>query len=163
MIYHIVFGAGVTAIGVWVLMLSLTFLPRGPALVVLFLIASVLTILLWRFFIQVHSRAQAAVRETFAALPEPSEDESATRLPPTLKGARLQTIRIAPESTAAGKLIGELALRTRTGASIVGIERTGASIINPGPDEELRAHDNVLLLGTAEQLRAAVAALAGAQ
>ena len=44
-------------------------------------------------------------------------------------------------------------------ASIVGIERNGANIINPLPDEELQPGDQVLLLGTREQLDAAKLAL----
>ena len=55
---------------------------------------------------------------------------------------------------AAGRLIGELAWRTRTGVSIVGIQRDGANI-NPGPDEELRAGDEVLLLGSQMSLKSA--------
>jgi K+/H+ antiporter YhaU regulatory subunit KhtT len=42
-----------------------------------------------------------------------------------------------------------------TGASIVGIERNGTSIINPGPDEELQAGDQILLLGNKMQLTTA--------
>jgi CPA2 family monovalent cation:H+ antiporter-2 len=58
-------------------------------------------------------------------------------------------------------LIRQVQLRTRTGASIVGIERNGASVINPGPDDELLAGDRVLLIGTQPQLAAARTALAG--
>jgi CPA2 family monovalent cation:H+ antiporter-2 len=60
---------------------------------------------------------------------------------------------------AAGQLIREVQLRTRTGASIVGLERNGVAMINPGPDEELQAGDQVLLLGNAAQLAAARAVL----
>jgi monovalent cation:H+ antiporter-2, CPA2 family len=66
---------------------------------------------------------------------------------------------ISPGSPVAGKLIGELRLRSETGASVVGIERDGSSILNPGPDEELRPGDSVLLLGSGDQLRAAAALL----
>jgi CPA2 family monovalent cation:H+ antiporter-2 len=48
-----------------------------------------------------------------------------------------------------------LQLRTRTGATIVGIERHGHALINPGPEETLQANDQVLLLGNATQLAAA--------
>jgi CPA2 family monovalent cation:H+ antiporter-2 len=68
-------------------------------------------------------------------------------------------VTVPPGSAGAGKLIRELALRTQTGASIVGIERDGASVINPGPDEELMAGDRVLILGTEAQLVAARMAL----
>jgi K+/H+ antiporter YhaU regulatory subunit KhtT len=37
----------------------------------------------------------------------------------------------------------------------VGIEREGHPIVNPGPDEELRAGDRVLLIGTEGQLAGA--------
>ena len=39
-----------------------------------------------------------------------------------------------------------------TGASVVGIQRQGSSIINPGPDEELLPKDQILLLGSPDQL-----------
>jgi K+/H+ antiporter YhaU regulatory subunit KhtT len=48
-----------------------------------------------------------------------------------------------------------LQLRARTGASVVGIERGGESLVNPDPDEELLPGDDVLLIGTKEHLEAA--------
>jgi CPA2 family monovalent cation:H+ antiporter-2 len=52
-------------------------------------------------------------------------------------------------------LIRELALRTQTGASIVGIELQAGNIINPGPDEELLSGDRLLLLGREREMAAA--------
>jgi CPA2 family monovalent cation:H+ antiporter-2 len=78
-----------------------------------------------------------------------------------LKDALLETVPLPLESSATGKLIRELQLRSRTGASIVGIERNGESVINPSPDDELLAGDRILLLGTESQLAAARTALAG--
>jgi CPA2 family monovalent cation:H+ antiporter-2 len=74
-----------------------------------------------------------------------------------LREADLEMVAVAAGSRAAGKLIREVQLRTATGASIVGVERSGTNIINPGPDEELQPGDNALLLGTASQLQAAKA------
>lgn len=45
------------------------------------------------------------------------------------------------------KLISGMQLCSRTGASIMGIERDGAGIINPNPDEELHPGDQILILG----------------
>jgi K+/H+ antiporter YhaU regulatory subunit KhtT len=75
-------------------------------------------------------------------------------MPHNLLLGDLAVVMIVAGSLADGRLIGELELRTRTGASAVGSERNGAPIVNPGPDEELRAGDKVLLLGTREQLAA---------
>jgi CPA2 family monovalent cation:H+ antiporter-2 len=74
---------------------------------------------------------------------------------PLLREAQLDTITVSPTSTAAGKVIAELKLRTLTGASIVGIERAGENVINPGIDEEIKAGDSVLLIGTITQIEKA--------
>lgn len=53
-----------------------------------------------------------------------------------------------------GKQIAELDLRTRFGCSVVGIERQGYMIPLPTPEAVLYPRDKVLLLGTAEQVKA---------
>jgi len=53
-----------------------------------------------------------------------------------------------------GRSIAELALRTRSGCSVVGIERQGYMIPLPTPSAVLYPRDKVLLLGTPEQVRA---------
>jgi CPA2 family monovalent cation:H+ antiporter-2 len=78
-----------------------------------------------------------------------------------VRDADLEAVSIAQNSPAAGKLIRELELRTRTGASIVGVQRGDTRIINPGPDEEILSGDQVLLLGTQAQLAAGGKALTG--
>jgi CPA2 family monovalent cation:H+ antiporter-2 len=127
------------------------------------MIIAVITWFLWRSFVKVYSRAQIALRETFTQQPTAHHDHPAATLPSLLRGAILETVTIAAKSPGAGKLIRELQLRTDTGASIVGIERDGGSIVNPGPDEELQAGDQLLLIGSRAQLDGAVAALASLQ
>jgi CPA2 family monovalent cation:H+ antiporter-2 len=114
--------------------------------------------LLWRSFIKVYSKAQFALQETLAQEP-PRPDPVTAPLPSVLREADLETVSLAANSPAIGQRIRELQLRTLTGASIVGIERAGASLVNPGPDEELQPGDQVLLLGSRAQLDAARAAL----
>jgi len=53
-----------------------------------------------------------------------------------------------------GKQVAELDLRARFGCSVVGIERQGYMIPLPGPEAVLYPRDKVLLLGTAEQVKA---------
>ena len=147
--------AGTIAMGLLVLVLSSALLPTFKVLVGLLLVVGIITWLLWKSFIKVYSKAQIALKETLAQPPAPPHEHTTATLPPMLREADLETITIAAESPAAGKLIHELQLRTQTGASIVGIERDGGSILNPGPDEELRGGDQVLLLGNRKQLDAA--------
>ncbi|HET6410195.1 MAG TPA: cation:proton antiporter [Chthoniobacteraceae bacterium] len=152
-------AAGCGGLILFVLLLSSAILPSRNALIVAGLVVIVAAIILWRWFIRLYSRGQIALRETFAQEPEPRVDEPAI-LPAFLHEASLQLIPIHDKAEAAGKVIGDLRLRTRTGASIVGIERASQNIINPGPDEEIVAGDRVLLLGTKEQLEAAEELLA---
>ncbi|MBP9901195.1 MAG: cation:proton antiporter [Verrucomicrobia subdivision 3 bacterium] len=149
--------AGAVALGLFVLGLSSALLPSFKVFMVLLAIVGFITWLLWRSFIKVYSKAQLALQETLAA-PSTPRPNQAPALPALLREADLETISLAADSPAVGKLIRELQLRTRTGASIVGFERNGINLINPGPDEELQAGDQVLLLGTRSQLDAARAA-----
>ena len=68
---------------------------------------------------------------------------------------------VGGSSRCAGRLIRELELRARTGASIVAVERAGKTLVNPGPDDEVHAGDTLLLLGSAGQLEKALPLLTG--
>jgi len=119
------------------------------------LVVAAVTALSWRGFIRIYSKAQVALQETFAQPPPSRDREKPAPLAGLLKEAQIETLHLAAGSPATGKLIRELALRTATGASVVAIERVGGNVVNPGPDEELLAGDQVLLLGTHAQLTAA--------
>ena len=152
--------AGLLVIIFYLLVLSSALLPPMKILIVLIGIVVLVTLILRRTFIKVYSRAQFALHETLSQAPPPRETQTPAQLPGLLREADLETIQITADSPAVGKLIRELELRTRTGTSIVGIERSqGQCIINPGPDEELQSGDQVLLLGTRPQLDSARGAL----
>ena len=148
-------AAGCIMLVLIILLLSSTILPSWKLLLVQALIVTVTAILLRRSFTKLYSKAQFALQETLAQAPVHRHDAGETTLPAMMRDAQIATIRIGKAASVAGKLIGELRLRTNTGASIVGIQRGDENIINPGPDEELRADDEVLLLGSEAQLDAA--------
>jgi CPA2 family monovalent cation:H+ antiporter-2 len=154
-IAHLIPGAGIVALGLYVLALSSAVLPPLKVLLLLLIVVGLVTGLLWRSFIRIYAKAQVTLEQTFANPPAPRHEPPPAPLPSILRDADLETVSVASSSAAAGKLIRELRLRTVTGASIVGIERNGASIINPDPDEELQAGDRVLILGNRAQLDAA--------
>ena len=151
--------AGTVVLGVFMLVLSSALLPPLNVLIVLLALVGLIAWLLWRSFIKVYSKAQVALQETLAQQPLPRHDHVPAALPSLLRESDLETVVITAGSFAAGKLIRELQLRTLTGASIVGVERTGGNLINPGPDEELQPGDQLLLLGNRTQLDAAKTAL----
>lgn len=149
--------AGTVVLGLYVLVLSSALLPPLKVFLVLIVLAGLIAWLLWRSFVKVYSKAQVALQETLAQQPMVEQKSSDTLL--LLREAGLETVTISTSSAAIGKLIRELQLRTQSGASIVGIERNGQSIINPNPDEEIFVGDQVLLLGNGSQLNAAKAIL----
>jgi len=63
-------------------------------------------------------------------------------------------VEVAPGSAMAGRSIAELALRSRTGATVVGIMRDGRMMSNPDPTELILACDLLAIAGTPDQRRA---------
>ena len=80
------------------------------------------------------------------------EHEAAKSLLGNLNKTEVKSVTIAANSPASGKLISELQIRTRCGASIVAIAHNGNSILNPTLEDEIQDGDQVLLLGEHEHL-----------
>jgi monovalent cation:H+ antiporter-2, CPA2 family len=137
------------------ILLSSTILPSWKLLVAQALIVIATAILLRRSFTKLYSKAQVALQETLSQPPAAHREPPVHALPAILREAHLRTVRVPEKGGSAGRMIGELALRTRTGASIVGIQRDKESLVNPGADEELRAGDEILLLGSDDHLASA--------
>ena len=152
--------AGLVGLVAYGLELSAPLLPPGNALLVLLVAVPVLTWVLWRSAIRIYSKGQAALLETLSQPPLPRAEDEQTVSAGFLRNANLESVTISPDSITAPTRIRDLALRTRTGASIVGLERSGQTTINPGPDDELQAGDQILLLGNPDQLKTAQAYLA---
>ena len=146
----VIMGLGVAIVATLVLLVSLTVLPPWPVLAAAVLLIAVATYFLWRNFSRIYGRAHDALSTTLAESHEHHEEHK--HLTTLLKDASLTTVELAEGSPAVGKLIRELQLRSATGASVVGIDRAGESIINPGPDIEFQVGDHVMLLGTKQNL-----------
>jgi Kef-type K+ transport system membrane component KefB/Trk K+ transport system NAD-binding subunit len=72
----------------------------------------------------------------------------------------LEEVRLRPGSPAGGKHLGELALRARTGATLVAVDRSGQSHFDPDVDFMLLPGDRLVLLGSYESLERAEELLA---
>jgi TrkA domain protein len=71
------------------------------------------------------------------------------------------TTRQLPVTAFANRALGETALRTRTGASIVAVVRVGDAHPSPGPEFLFENGDLAVVVGTAEGLDAAAEILHG--
>ena len=148
-------AAGSVGLVLLILLLSSAILPSWKLFVAQALIVAAAAVLLRRAFVKLYSKAQFALLETLTQPPPAPNAAAARALPPILREAGLTTLVLPAASVYHGKLIGELRLRTLTGASIVGIQRDGMNLVNPGPDEEMRHGDELLLLGSEAHLDSA--------
>ena len=152
--------AGTAGMVLCVLLLSSALLPPLGVMLALAVVLVVVAWLQWRFLVRVYARAQIALKETFEANELGQAEAEVGDLPVgLLEAAHLDSVRLAKGSPVIDQRIGELDLRTNTGVSIVGIERDGERIVNPGPEETLHEGDRLLLLGEDNQLPKAKAEL----
>lgn len=73
-----------------------------------------------------------------------------------LAGAETETLIVEGDSSAVGKTIGELKLRSTTGVTVVAAVHEGRTEINPGPQLRIQADDVLVLMGSSEQINHAV-------
>ena len=74
----------------------------------------------------------------------------------TVADAAVETFRIDDDSPAQGKTLAEIALRPRTGASVIAWTRAGVTQANPSENTRLMAGDIVVLIGSRAQIRQAM-------
>jgi CPA2 family monovalent cation:H+ antiporter-2 len=118
------------------------------------LIAAVVLGLLWRKLIYWQSQLEVRIGETLQS--EPNRIMGAV---PRDWDWTVEEVVLPEESAVAGKPIGELALRTRFGVTVVGIDRHGFVLTNPGPGERLYPRDHVFVAGSPDALKSAHAEL----
>lgn len=68
-----------------------------------------------------------------------------------LGDAIIEWIDIPSSSNVVGKTLRSLALRTRTGVSIIAIQRGEETVPNPDPDETIQADDILVTIGTRDE------------
>jgi CPA2 family monovalent cation:H+ antiporter-2 len=143
--------------------LSYAVLPPQQVLYLLIALAALMVYWMRGPFNKIYFQGKAALAETFSKS-EPHESAppaAAQHVTHLLREARLETLVLAEGMPGANRTPRDLELKTRTGAFIVGIEREALQIVNPDADELLLPGDQLLLVGSREQLDSAIHALAG--
>ena len=88
------------------------------------------------------------------------DEDQARRLGSVLAGPSglvIESVTLGLRSPSAGRSIADLAVRRRTGMSIVAIVRGDETRLAPGPDEVLFGGDRLIVVGRPEHLDALVA------
>ena len=160
---NVILVFGLLILAGFTFVLSYAVLPPPQVLYLLIALAAVLVYWMRGPFNKIYFQGKAALAETFSKNepPEPAAPAVAQHVTHLLREARLETLVLAEGMPGAGRTPRDLELKTRTGAFIVGIEREALQIVNPEADELLLPEDQLLLVGSREQLDAAIHALAG--
>lgn len=127
----------------------------GPSVLVALL--AVLFVALWRAARDLRAHARAGAELIVEALARHSnvggDAAFLERVRALLPGlGTLVPVRIEAASAAAGRTLGELNLRGRTGATIVAIVRDGRKIVNPEAGERLEAGDLLAVTGSRDAI-----------
>ncbi len=144
-----------TALFIW---LTAIVPAEGTAKWLLFLmalLALVVLLALRRHLIHWHSELEVELQGMLAADSDKMTATTAPWLRPHEEWNLCVIDCLLPDlADSQGRTIAELELRARFGCTVVGIERQGFMIPLPTPETVLYPRDKVLLMGTAEQVRA---------
>jgi CPA2 family monovalent cation:H+ antiporter-2 len=155
--------ATILAVGGPLVVVTQPFLPPLSGLAVLALVLILLGIAFWRRATDLFGHFRAGAELIVATLAKQShaeivEFDPVRRLLPGL--GDIAPVRVGGASEAAGRSLGELDLRGRTGATVVALLRGDQRLPFPEAGERLRAGDLVALTGSHEAMEAAAVILA---
>lgn len=102
----------------------------------------------WKRFRRVGVESLETLRGVLTKEVETDPTESAA----DLLDIHTDKIKVGRESVVRGRSLREINLRARVGASVIGIERRGSTIVNPRAEETLEPDDLVVVLGDDEQI-----------
>lgn len=153
---RLLLGFSTVLVAGWYLRLSIILLPPWPFAVLPLLVIGLTAFLLWRRMSRLYALLQVALRESVAHR-ETEPETAATALSVFADALSPEKVHIAPfrlttGNWAVGKSIAEIGLRSKTGASLLQINRRGAPMPSPGPENALEAEDELLLIGESDQI-----------
>jgi CPA2 family monovalent cation:H+ antiporter-2 len=141
------------------------FYPSVPGAAVLLVLVAALAYPLWRSAGNLQGHARAGAQVILEALASQSSEgasaaeEHARSLVPGLGEASV--VRLQAHWPAVGRSLKQIALRGRTGAFVIAVQRQEGEVIYPDADDVLRTGDALVLTGTADSVRAARRVLQG--
>lgn len=149
----------VFAVGFPLLALTQPFLPFGYSPFLFASLLAVLGVVFWKSAVNLHEHVQAGaqmVAESLLHHAPKDQDAFLGQIDAMVPGIGApSSAPIASDSPAVGKSLGELNLRSRTGASVIAIMRNGDRLLMPSGKEMVLADDVLVLVGTHPAIRQA--------
>ncbi|MEO8634733.1 MAG: cation:proton antiporter [Gemmatimonadales bacterium] len=154
--------AGVLATGGPLLLVTWPFLPPLSGLIILALVLLLTGVIFWRRAADLFGHFQAGAELVVAALAKQIQAEhiEVDPLRQMLPGlGDFAPVRVTAESEGAGRTLGELNLRGRSGATVIALARGDHRIAFPEAGERIEAGDLIALTGSHDAIRVAATIL----
>jgi CPA2 family monovalent cation:H+ antiporter-2 len=103
----------------------------------------------------IENQIERVRRQGYEMLRSPVLPDATVRRPDigvALDAASTETVTLAADSPVVSKTLGELDLRSKSGATVIAVVRGGQTKVSPGANYSLTVGDTVVLLGTPEKL-----------
>ncbi len=139
-----------------------TYMPSGASLVLSIVVALLIGAFFWNRLIRINNRLELLFMESFNLQAPTAVQSKRASMAQTVAEhypwpVEIQDIAVAKGATACGRSLRDLALREKTGANVVGIERDGYVAYQPAAGTLFFPGDHVFLFGTPEQIAQAEA------
>jgi K+/H+ antiporter YhaU regulatory subunit KhtT len=154
-ISNVILMAGSSALLLMTFALSSAILQSAWVLLLLMVVTA--GIGLWQRpkMIKIYSQAQLAIQSVFSSdqnMPQHHVSAMETSETEDME-MNVKSMNIPDKSKVLGLSLRNIELRTRTGATLIEIQRKNRRIVNPGPDEIIMDGDRLFILGTSEQIQ----------
>jgi CPA2 family monovalent cation:H+ antiporter-2 len=145
------------AIGFPLLAVTQPFLPFGYSPALFAVALAILGGFFWKNAVNLHEHVQAGAQMLTQALSHhvtESQEVLMGQVSQMVPGIGApQSVPIGAESPAIGKTLGELNIRSQTGASVIAIMRNQERFLMPSGKESVQAGDILVLVGTFQAIR----------
>ncbi|HAM36202.1 MAG TPA: hypothetical protein DEB40_02265 [Elusimicrobia bacterium] len=143
----------------WYLSISFFLLPPWPYAILPLTVIGLAAFLLWRRMSRLYSILQGALRESIAH--SDAEPEATARAlsifveSSSPEKVHVASLRLMSGHWAVGKSLIELGLRSKTGVSLLQINRGNEAIPSPSPEARFQVEDELVLFGEREHFKRA--------
>ncbi len=142
----------VFAVGFPLLAVTQPFLPFGYSPLLMGVVILLLGVVFWRSAVDLQGHVQAGaqmVAEALSSHAPKNQEVFLEQINAVVPGIGApSSIAIDPASTAVGKTLAELNLRSKTGCSVIAITRDGERLLMPAGRQMVQAKDVLVLVGT---------------
>ncbi len=159
LLHAVVSVAVITLVAAFYFSVAAAYMPKGTALAAFMVVSTVSLLFFWQRIRKLDSRMETLFMKSFEEQLTVEEEERHRQVSEIVRRypwpVHTREVEIGERATACGQKIGDIHIRAKTGATIIGISRQGFVHYNPGADTMIFPSDHLFLFGEEKQISAA--------